>query len=134
MTMCGNEEFYIGSTTKSLKERLGAHKVKSRKSNSKVSKWIRKFGEESLVIIPLFVVSGLCTKKLRALERCAIKRYGATLNMNQPITTREEHLKDIIRLNSKELNCLCGKVVTQSALCSHKRSRKHQLEIYRYYY
>ena len=132
--MCGNEEFYIGSTTKSLRDRLRAHKVKSRKSNSKVSKWIRKFGEEFLVIIPLFVVSGLCTKDLRALERYTIERYGATLNMNQPIITREEHLKDMIRLNSKELSCLCSKVVTQSVLCSHTRSKKHQLELYRYYY
>ena len=102
MTACGSVEFYIGSTTRTLKDRLRLHKLRSKTSNSKVSKWIREVGSDSLVM------------------------YGATLNMNRPITTREEHLNDMVGLNSKKLLCLCGKVVSQSSLCSHKRTKKHQ--------
>ena len=122
---------YYGSTTQTLKERLGHHKYDS-KTRNKTSKKLFKNGSIPKIEL-LEEVEFNDIKELRERERYYIENFEC-INKQIPNRTIKEYYKankDIINEKKKEylkikIICKCGIIVSNRHFARHCRSKKHQ--------
>ena len=87
-----NYDVYVGSTSKSLGNRLGNHKRHARQkrfANFKIYQRMNEVGLDNWKIVPLLTLE--CTRdEIRAFERRWFEVLEADLNSNLPIISAEE--------------------------------------------
>eukprot|EP01041_Mallomonas_annulata_P008326 gene8326-17143_t len=127
-------ECYIGSTTKSLAERMQQHKLDYRKwKNGKyhyvtVFQLFEKYAPENCSIIELASQQFTTKKDLFAKEREYIEAHYC-INQYIPNRTGAEYYKDnredILSMLKEQINCPCGGKFTKMKKARHERSDKH---------
>ena len=96
-------DFYIGSTSRPLKERLWGHRSDAQNGGSKLYKRMREIGLQNWKIIPLLTFA--CDKKtILEFEKQWIDLIGADLNMISPITDQKEYNAAYHKANKVAIN------------------------------
>ena len=85
-------DVYVGSTSRSLRQRLWEHRYDATRLDNKLYKRMREVGADKWKVTLLLLRT--CDKKtIRELEREKCSELNADLNTNEPITTPEEKIQ-----------------------------------------
>ena len=97
-------DLYIGSTSRSLKERLVEHRYCAKNNGcSKLHKRMGEVGLQNWKIVPLITFA--CDKKtIFEFEKQWVNSTGANLNTRSPVTDRKEYNASYYLENKKAIN------------------------------
>jgi len=103
------DQFYIGSTVKTLNRRLSSHKQDARSRNSKLYQYMREKGFENFTIEPIETVECKDMSALRELEQRYIINLRPTLNYQRAYGFDKRNWEHNWRqANANKYKCNCG--------------------------
>lgn len=132
---CGCNQFYIGSTSRTLKERLKNHFSSSRKNNSKFMKHIRKVGKDKFTISLLEEVPW---KSKLIMETKYYQLLKPSLNSNLPYDIDKKRNARTAKVYRIDCNCGCEQFYVGSTINTLKHrfnahmSCKYDSKFYRH--
>lgn len=133
------DKVYIGSTIRTLKQRLSKHKSDYKRYLKGNAYFITSFEIVKLgdsVIEEIETLQNITIDELHYREKYLIKNIDHVVNKVIPIITLDEryenmknyrisHKEQINELKKQVMNCTCGNKITLANIARHNKSKKH---------
>ena len=133
------DKIYIGSTTKTLAQRLAGHKYHCKNNKQISAKELVKFDDCKIILIEIFECNTV--EELRAREYQLIQENkNICVNLHMPSRTKKDwyndnkeltlqRSKDYYQTNkekiTEKIDCQCGGRYTYCTKARHEKTKKH---------